>query len=464
MPLFGLFAVVNTYIFSSSFIPEACEEAGALRLPAAILAIGLLAPLIVGFIAAPKSAFHSLNIVAAGPVYWLLLDLIQGAYGLEGISKSDVSNSFTAIALFSGCVWLGGMNTPLTEPQQLRSGLSLHFSERQLSIMVWLAFGLAFLKFAIPARFDLLAMVGAFSGSRWATPWARGSLGSWDAFLDHFAYFGYILPVLTTLLARRVGWLHFRTLIAIALTFIITALLSIGGGRRIIGVLVGSGLTVWFLSDPRPRLRSMIGVALTAISLLFLMQVILIFRNDGLSNAFSGNFGERMSERQHLHVDDNFLRLTQLTQIIPESHPHVEFQWLVWVAARPAPRALWSGKPTNPGFSLPEYLGREGVSYSSSIVGELYMAFGYIGCGIGGLLFGWLAVSLTSIFERYSSPGTYIVYGIGTLALFAGMRSGIDLVLISYGIFGWFLIVGIFQTFFGQAAFPNELAEDNWFR
>jgi hypothetical protein len=134
---------------------------------------------------------------------------------------------------------------------------------------------------------------------------------------------------------------------------------------------------------------------------------------------------------------------------MPENHPHVEFQWLVWVAARPVPRVLWPGKPISPGFNLPEYLGKEGVSYSSSIVGELYMAFGFVGCGGGGF-FGWLAVSLTSIFERYSSPGTFIVYGLGTLALFAGMRSGIDLILMSYGIFGWFLIVGFYRSFTGQ--------------
>jgi hypothetical protein len=450
MPLFGFFALVISFVFTSLFIPEACEEAGALRLPATILSIGLLLPLVLSFVAAPKSAFHALNIVAAAPVYWLLLDLIQGAYGLAGISGSDVINSFTAIALFSGCVWLGGMVAPLKEPRQLRSGLSLHLSDRQLSIMVWLAFGLAFLKFAIPAKFDLIAMAGAFGGNRWAKPWGRGTLGGWDAFLDHFAYFGYILPVLTSLLARRVGWFHYRTLIAISLTFIIAALLSVGGGRRIIGVLVGSGLTVWFLSDPLPRLRSMIGVALTAIALLFLMQVILLYRNDGLANVFSGDFEDRISERQYLHVDDNFLRLTQLTQIMPENHPHVEFQWLVWVAARPVPRVLWPGKPISPGFNLPEYLGKEGVSYSSSIVGELYMAFGFVGCGVGGLFFGWLAVSLTSIFERYSSPGTFIVYGLGTLALFAGMRSGIDLILMSYGIFGWFLIVGFYRSFTGQ--------------
>ncbi len=40
-------------------------------------------------------------------------------------------------------------------------------------------------------------------------------LGGWDAFLDHFAYFGYLLPTLAVVLAREVGWLNWRTLLTL---------------------------------------------------------------------------------------------------------------------------------------------------------------------------------------------------------------------------------------------------------
>ncbi|TWU16992.1 O-antigen polymerase [Allorhodopirellula heiligendammensis] len=449
-PQLGLAMVVVALGLAILTIPVECSAAGALRLPATIFSVALVVPTLLQLQHAPKSAFHALNIAAASPVYWLLLDMIQGAYPLLRISQADVINSFVCIALFTGGVWIGGMLPPGRIPSRLRAGLSVQLTPRQLTTLIIIAFSLAFLKFAVPAKFDLYAMVGAFNGGRWASPWGRGAMGGWDAFLDHFAYFGYILPVLVTLLARQLGWLHSRTLVALSLTLIIAAFMAVGGGRRIIGVMVGSALTVWLLSNPRVRLRSLITIGLCAFALLFVMQVILTYRNVGIAKAFGGDFNERMTERNYLHVDDNFLRLTQLTQIVPEKHPYVTWQWPLWIAVRPIPRIFWPGKPVDPGFNLPRYLGVKGVSYSSSIIGELYMAFGFLGCATGGVFIGWLAISLVRTFELYSKSGGLIVYGIGVLALFAGTRSGIDLVLMSYGIVGWFLVIAIYQNFFGS--------------
>ncbi|TWU55212.1 O-antigen polymerase [Rubripirellula reticaptiva] len=447
-PLLGLFAIVASFVIAISMVPLDCQVAGAMRLPAIVFSIGLLISQFTSVLAAPKSAFHALNVVAAAPVYWLLLDMVQGAYPLPGIDPETTVHSLGAIGLFSSGVWLGGLLSPMRFPVRMRAGLEIQLSAKQLLVLIWIAFFLALLRFAIPAKFDFEAIVGAFGGSRWEAPWARGAMGGWDAFLDHFAYFGYVLPVLTTLLARKIGWLNRRAFTAICLTGVIASLLSIGGGRRVIGVLVGSGMVVWFLSNPLPRFRSVLVVGFVFTILLLVMQVILLYRNDGLSRILSGDIGDRMAQRQYLHVDDNFLRLSQLTVIIPAQHPHVTWRWLIWVGSRPVPRVLWPGKPIDPGFSLPEFLGAKGVSYSSSIVGELYLAFGFPGCLFGGVVLGRCGRSLAYMLERNSSTGGFIVYGIGTLALFAGVRSGIDLILMSYGIVGWFIVVGIYRKLF----------------
>lgn len=445
MPALGLVSLAISFFLCAVLIPEDCQPEGALRLPATVLAIGLLLPMTVATLSAPRSLFHAQNIVAASPVYWLLLDMIQGSYPLASVTASDCLNSLLAISLFAAGVWCANTIRPLNPPSALVPGLRSQFSTDQLFYVACLAFALAFLRFAIPAKFDIGEIAASYTRGRWEAAWSRGAMGGWDAFLDHFAYFGYILPVLGVLIARRAGWLNYRTVIVLGLTTIIGALLSVGGGRRIIGVMAGSGMTVWFLTAPVLRLRSLLLFVLGSASLLLFMQIMLLYRNDGLSNIFSGDLSARMASQRTLHIDDNFLRLTQLTQIIPESHPHTTWRYLLWVAVRPVPRVFWPGKPLDPGFDLPRYLGRTDVSFSASTIGELYMAFGFFGCAFGGLFYGWLANSLVAVFNRFQGRiGATITYGVGTLALFAGMRSGIDLVLMSYGIAGWFVVVTLY--------------------
>src|SRR5688572_31517468 len=49
-------------------------------------------------------------------------------------------------------------------------------------------------------------------------------------------------------------------------------------------------------------------------------------------------------------------------------------RYVVYVMVRPVPRVFWPEKPVDPGFDLPTALGVEGVSYSYSVIGELYMS------------------------------------------------------------------------------------------
>ena len=77
-------------------------------------------------------------------------------------------------------------------------------------------------------------MFGALGGGRWEAIWSRGDLGGPDAFLDHFTYFGFLLPVLTVMLARKCGWMDARTILLMLLAVIIALFIGQGGGRRII--------------------------------------------------------------------------------------------------------------------------------------------------------------------------------------------------------------------------------------
>lgn len=444
-PAVGLALTVFGTIASIAVVPTEVEAAGALKPAAWLSAIGLLAVAATLAFLAPQSLFHPVHVTAAAPAYWLLLDVLQGAYDLPGLRQKAVTGAFIAVGLFSGGVWLAALQRPWALPKAISHAAAIRLTGKQLFTIAALAFTVSFLKFAIPIGFDLELMFGALSQGRWEAAWGRGNLGSWDAFLDHAAYFGYLLPSLTVLIGRQAGWTNWRTLMSGLFALIILLLMATGGGRRIIGVMIGSGLSVWFLSARRPKLRHLLGVAAVCAGLLFFMQQMVQTRHLGVSSIFSKAADDSITRLEYLHVDDNFLRLSQIVEIIPKEHPHTGIQWVIWLAVRPIPRVFWPGKPVDPGFDLPAFIGMEGVALSYSIIGEAYMAFGFLGIFGTGWIMGRLAVTLAHLLERHSTPAALAMFGSGLLALFAGMRSGLDLVLMMYPVLAWIALVWIYE-------------------
>ena len=438
---FNLACVCTATALAIVLVPAEVQPAGAIRLPSLILAIGLMACFLRRVVSEPVSVFDPLNIVAASPVYWLLLDTLQGTYDLTDITPTEVRGAFLAIGLFSCGVWLAAMQRPWRLPKIFQQATEVRLTPAALFSVALVAFGLAFLRFAIPSHFDFDAMLGVLWKDRWDAPWSRGQLGGWDAFLDHLAYFGYLLPALAVLLGRAVGWFNWRTLAIIICALFVGALFSAGGGRRIIGVMFGSAIAVWFLSARPPRLRHLLALAGLGSLLLWLLQIMLMYRGVGIGHAFRDGPDSEIESLEHIRVDDNFLRTCELVGIMPALHPHAGFKWLLWVAVRPVPRVFWPSKPVDLGFDLASYKGMAGVSLSTSLIGELYMAFGCAGCVVGGWVLGRWATSLREVLRGGPRPGALMLFGSGLLALFVGMRSGIELILMSYVLLAWVALV-----------------------
>jgi oligosaccharide repeat unit polymerase len=441
-PLHGLIFTLAGLLFALMSLPADTVARGAVKWSAMILAVGIAVVPVVSAISRPKSIFRAEHIVVLSTIFWLLLDLLQSRYDLPGLDVYDIRIAFTAIACMVSAVWIGALMRPWGAPGFLKKAASLQLSNGVIFGTALIAFILAFLRFAIPSGFDLGLMVSSLGGGRWSAPWSRGDLGGADAFLDHFSYFGYILPALTVVLAQRIGWANFRTITIGCCALIIAAFLSQGGGRRIIGVMFGSAAILWFLGRPKIRLAAVFGLAIAGMALLTVLETMLDYRNVGFSSLLDPGANVDLTPSADeddvlLRVDDNFLRLAQITAIFPEYHEHTTWHYALWVVARPIPRLFWPGKPLDPGFSLPEFLGREGVSYTSSVIGELYMAGGFIGVFLGGWLYGRLAGALSRLLMEQGSVSAMVIYSIGLLALFAGMRSMIELVLMSYGILAW---------------------------
>jgi len=449
-----LFAILSTGIattLSILLIPDNPTREGALFYPALVMSAGLAAAPLVAAFRYPKALLRGESLLALAPIYWLLLDLLQGVYSMEDVTSDQVRQAFLGIGLFVVMVWLAAIRRPWKIPRVLISAVSQEFSINTYFGLALACFFIGILNFAVPCNFNVFEMVHYLGQDRWAAPWGRGQLGGWDAFLDHLQYFGYLLPVLTVVIGRRVGVRNVRTLICLGLSVVIALFLAQSGSRRVIGVVVGMALILWVLDQQRLRMKHLLTTVFAILALLVALQVMLEYRNVGLGvlvgkgEIASGRVEKRqILEEQHLRVDDNFYRLCQIIQLIPESYPFVYHKYFVYVIVRPVPRIFWPEKPVDPGFDLPTALGVQGVSYSYSVIGELYMSLGLIGIALGGWFYGRVASMASGLLARCRTQGALVIYSIVVMALFSGMRSILELVLVSYVVLAW---VGLAHLF-----------------
>ena len=449
-----LLALLSTGIATTLailLVPEDPSTEGALFYPALVMSVGLATAPLMAAVRHPKTLLRGECLLSLAPIYWLLLDLLQGVYAMQDINADHVRQAFLAIGIFVMTVWLGAARRSWRIPNVLISAVSQEFSINTYFALAVACFLIGMLNFAVPCNFNIFEMVYYLGQERWAAPWGRGQLGGWDAFLDHLQYFGYLLPALTVVLGRRLGLRNIRTLICIGMSVLMALFLAQSGSRRVIGVIIGMALILWVLDQQRLRVKHLFLTVFAIVALLVTLQVMLEYRNIGLgvlvgqADMPSGRYEKRqILEEQHLRVDDNFYRLCQIIQLIPQSYGYVYHKYLIYVLVRPIPRVFWPGKPVDAGFDLPTVLGVEGVSFSYSVIGELYMSLGLIGVALGGWLYGRIASTASGLLARCRTQGALVIYSIVVMALFSGMRSILELILVSYVVLAW---VGLSHLF-----------------
>lgn len=447
----GLVSALSGTIIALCLVPADVQPRGALVLPALALTLGFLFVPFVSSIGNFRNVFRPENIASSSLVYWVLLDLLQGAYPLRNISAATAEFSLLLTGGFVCFLWLGVMLPPLRAPRSLIHVAGVKTSSSAVFRTIILFFALCMARFAIACRFDPVLMFSSLTKGRFSTPWAAGHTGGWQSFLDHLSYFGYLLPALTVVLYNRSRSINVQVVLSVLMSLCAMVFIASGGGRRICGVMVLAALATWILSRRTVKIRHAVLSAGLMLGLLVLMQFLLHIRSGGLErtdgdsafaralSAFTGDKDANTSKYDHIHVDDNFFRLCQIVDIIPDRHPYVYHRYIWWVLVRPIPRAIWPGKPESGGFNLTEQVGAQ-ASLSSSIVGELYLSFGLVAVALGGFLYGRLS-TLPTVFFRCSrdSLGPLIV-GYLALVLFVGARSMIEIILFSYSII--FLVVG----------------------
>src|ERR1041385_8795730 len=190
-----LLAIISTVIATALailLIPEDPSTEGALFYPALVMSAGLAFAPVVAAIRYPKALLRGESLLSLAPIYWLLLDLLQGVYPLQDITADQVRTAFLAIGIFVVMVWLSALRRPWRIPQIVFSSISQEFSLNTYFALAIACFAIGMLNFAVPCNFNVFEMVHYLGQDRWAAPWGRGQLGGWDAFLDHMQYFGYL--------------------------------------------------------------------------------------------------------------------------------------------------------------------------------------------------------------------------------------------------------------------------------
>lgn len=426
-----VFSLIGTFLAAAVFFPVNPAPRGALVASGTALAIAMLIVPALRLLSGSPDASNAENFVALGFVLWLLLDLIQGSYALDDATTEGLQLALVAVGVSAAAMWVGAAQTAWRVPEWLRTGASRPLDYNTLVRAIPVCFVLGMFNYMYSVDFDISRMFSYLGQSRWAAPWARGQLGGWEAFRDQTPYFGYVLPALTALLIARRGLFRFQSAVAIVLTSVMLAFLSQGGGRRIIGVTVGAGLMVWAQATTS-KFKSTVVVALGVIALVWTAQFMLNIRSTGYQG-----YLDRGADNDHLHIDDNILRLAQIIELVPSRRPYVGSQQIIFTLVRPVPRVFWPGKPISPGFDLPTEVGMRGVSLSSSIIGEWYLSLGWVAVVFGGWFHGRLAGLVNRLRDLGREVGNPILFSLSLMVLIAGMRSMQELVLMSYAVVAW---------------------------
>jgi hypothetical protein len=174
-------------------------------------------------------------------------------------------------------------------------------------------------------------------------------------------------------------------------------------------------------------------MTILAAGMLVLLDMQLAFRNKGYENMFSTYDVEQLDE---VRVDDNFLRIAQMIELIPESHPYGGFKYYIYSLGRPIPRFFWPGKPLDPGFVVNEMVGEVGVSLTTTVVGEAYASMGVINIIFMAFMYGLIAGSVRQMVYYKMGILGFTIYALQTLDIVGGVRALVDMVIFSYAFLG----------------------------
>lgn len=379
------------------------------------------------------AVIHTDVVLVQSFIYWTLLDVIQERYPLTGVTLTAVKYTYIYIALFVMAVILG-TNFSFRMPKLFTEASSVDLSEKMIFNFFIFSFSIAIFYFYKSAYYDFNYMIKALTKPRFSAPWARGAEGGFGAIIEHFKYFGYFLPSLAVIYTIKVKKFTPKVILVYFLAIFFSAFEFQGGGRRITGFLAGVAVITYLVYKRHDlKIRHFLALGVVAGGMIILLDMQLAFRNRGYEGMFQEYDVESLSE---VRVDDNFFRIAQLIDWMPNIYPHAGLQWVIYSLSRPIPRFIWENKPLDPGYDVAKMAGEYGVSLTTTIVGESYASGGMYMIIIIGMVYGIIAASFRRILYTDLGVLGFALYSIGTLAIVGGVRALVDFIIFSYALLG----------------------------
>ena len=156
--LVGIMGTSMSTIIAVLLVPDDPTAPGALFYSALVLATGLAIAPVTAALRQPKAILRGESLLALAPIYWLLLDLLQGVYSLDHIAAEEVRLALIAIGLFVGMMWIGAIRRPWRIPSVVIRSVSQEFSVNTYFALAIACFAIGMLNFAIACDFNLVAM------------------------------------------------------------------------------------------------------------------------------------------------------------------------------------------------------------------------------------------------------------------------------------------------------------------
>src|SRR4029078_1333325 len=100
-------------------VPANPAPPGALFWAASLLAASVVIVPCLRVRTGVMSVLKAEHLLMLGLVYWLLLDLLQGAYPLVGLQPAQVAPAFLSIGTLAVGIWIGVIGNTLKPPNSL---------------------------------------------------------------------------------------------------------------------------------------------------------------------------------------------------------------------------------------------------------------------------------------------------------------------------------------------------------
>jgi oligosaccharide repeat unit polymerase len=304
----------------------------------------------------------------------------------------------------------------------------IDFNPRQLFGLFLFAFVIGYLHIFIAVNFDPMEMIQQMSLPRFSQSWGRGKYGDLYSLLYELGLLIYLLPPVAALMLVHAN--RFSTIQKAIVVFVLTLTFYYGfasGTRSVLGTYAISMFGAYFLSKPDLKLKQVLIVGVPVAGLLLYASTLMLeFRTFGAMTWLTE--GERHYDT--LYLDHNIVNLSNLTDVFPDAVDYLGLEIPYQALIKPIPRVLWPGKPEGLSTSIEAALGVTDnvTTLSCTFVGEAYMAFGFVGVIVAGLLFGVAAAWWNRVGQQAESSFSQLLYASGFLCAAMAMRSLLTMV------------------------------------